>query len=241
MEELMNAKVGELAKRNFLYIRLFTKLEIDFYCHGELTLKEAAEEAGADGKILTDKLKEIEETPSRNYEVKIEQWPLDLLADYIEKTHHRYTEKTTMTLKAMVEHYLGNTFKNENIIRRFQPQLMKLTGAMAVHMKKEELTFFPAIRKMAASRGKTDGAPTKPLQSSVDVFVHEHDQQHDSLVEIRKLFDSYMIKVADDKEFRDIMSLMKELDGDLALHLHLENNLLFPGALSQQQAMGNAE
>lgn len=239
MEELMNVKVGELAGRNFLFIRLFTALGIDFYCDGELPLKEAADEAGVDKVILGDRLKQIGEEPIHNYEVRIGQWPLDLLADYIEKTHHRYTEKTTMTLKTMVEHYLGKASDNEGIIKQFQPLLAELTGAMAVHMKREELTFFPAIRKMAASRGKADAIPVKPLNTTVDMFIHEHSQQHDSLVRIRKLFASYTLKAADDKAFNEIMLLMKELEEDLALHLHLENNLLFPKALRQQQLTGS--
>ncbi|MCO5241170.1 MAG: hemerythrin domain-containing protein [Chitinophagaceae bacterium] len=241
MEELMNTKVGELAVKNYAFIQLFIQNEIDFYCRHDLTLKEAISEAGANIDVIRNGLMEIEKQPVRSFEVKVESWPLDLLADYIEKTHHRYTEKTTMTLKGMVERYLADQPRNEEPVKLFQPLLIKLTGAMAVHMKKEELTFFPVIRKMAASRGKTDGAPVKPLNNSITMFVHEHDQQRDSLVEIRKIFKSYTLQADDDKALLGIMLLMKDLDRDLAHHLHLENNILFPEALRQQQMSPTVE
>lgn len=236
MEELKDATVGQLARDNFSYIQFFTRHYVDFYCHGKLHLKEALAETGIAEESVKKELEAISQTPAQDYQVDIAQWPLDLLADYIQKTHHRYTEKTMMELKNKVDHYLQN-HPGEGPIGSFQEPLAALTRELAVHMKKEELMLFPFIRKMAASQGG-DASLNRPMDGQIDMLTHEHETQHQLLSEIRKILHSYTLET--DDEARAIIELMKELDHDLALHLHLENNILFPDTLKLQQAKASA-
>lgn len=233
MGELMDSTAGELARENFSYIQFFIQHHVDFYCHGKSTLREVLAESGIPEESVKQELDAITSMPSRDYRVNIDQWPLDLLADYIQKTHHRYTEKTIGTLKTMVDDYLQSHPEQLGNIKSFQSTLAALTRELAVHMKKEELMLFPFIRKMAASRGGADASLNKPMNGQIDMLTHEHETQHQLLTDIRKLFNSYE-KDSDDEAANKIMGLMKELDHDLALHLHLENNILFPDTLKLQ-------
>lgn len=233
MEDIMDLRIGTLARENFAYVELFIKYHIDFYCHGKLTLEEALAESPVSRDVVKAELEKVQGASVRDYQVHITKWPLDLLADYIQKTHHRYTEKAMSGLKAMTDDYVAGGSDHAGVIRQFQEPLALLTRELAVHMKKEELMLFPFIRKMAASGGHADAV--RPVDGQIAMLTHEHETQHQLLAGIRRIFDFYHMPAGTDADFNRIMQVMKELDNDLALHLHLENNLLFPDTLRMQQ------
>ena len=90
-------------------------------------------------------LEEIDDVKSQitNDNTDFKSWPLDLLADYIEKKHHRYVEAQIPILKQ----YLIKLCKVHG--KRY-PELFEITehfntsaGKLSAHMKKEELMLFP--------------------------------------------------------------------------------------------------
>ena len=88
MEILEEQIIGELVAENYKTASVFKKFKIDFCCNGNRTISEACERK----KIEPDTLiKELQKTvKSEEQNIDFNSWELDLLADYIEKTHHRY-------------------------------------------------------------------------------------------------------------------------------------------------------
>ena len=87
MEILEEQIIGELVAENYKTASVFKKFKIDFCCNGNRTISEACERK----KIEPDTLiKELQKTlKSEEQNIDFNSWELDLLADYIEKTHHR--------------------------------------------------------------------------------------------------------------------------------------------------------
>lgn len=243
--ELLDIKVGELARENFAIIQLFKKNKIDFFCKGNRSLKDALAESGREKESLLKELETIRSHDPLPYGVDVEKWPLDLLADYIQKTHHRFTENTVLKIKYLVKDFLLKESDETKIIEEFNQTFDVLAGELAKHMKKEELMLFPAIRKLtlkssgsgmpafppAATKGLAGNAP---MFGSVDKLVAnmigEHDMQFQLLQEIRKALHDYANREGKE-DYNKIVRLMQDVDEDLALHLHLENNILFPKAV----------
>ena len=228
--ELSDIKVGELARENFAIIQFFIKHNIDFFCKGTKSLREALDESGAEKEKFLEELEDIRSHEVQRYAVDIDSWPLDLLADYIQKTHHRHTEEVLLKIKDLVKEILANDPEEAGIIREFNVTFEFLSGELAKHMKKEELMLFPAIKKPG---GKSAQDPT-PIFGSVDKLVGnmigEHDMQYEALRKIRKILNGYAPREGKDV-YNKLIRQMEGLDKDLALHLHLENNILFPKAV----------
>lgn len=228
--ELSDIKVGELARENFAVIQFFIKQNIDFFCKGTKSLREALEESGAEKKEFLKELEEIRSHEVQCYGVDIDNWPLDLLADYIQKTHHRYTEEALLNIKDLVKEILVNDPEEAGIIREFNTTFELLSGELVKHMKKEELMLFPAIKKL----GVKSAAGPAPVFGSVDKLVGnmvgEHDMQYEALRKIREILNGYVPREGKDI-YNKLVRQMQGLDKDLALHLHLENNILFPKAV----------
>ncbi|MEO6843867.1 MAG: DUF542 domain-containing protein [Ginsengibacter sp.] len=228
--ELLDIEVGKLARENFAVIQLFIKNNIDFFCKGTKSLKEALAESGVEKEKF---LNELEEIPSRGpqlYAVDVEKWPLDLLADYIQKTHHPYTEQALLKIKNLINDISGNESEEAKIIEEFNPTFEILSGGLATHMKKEELMLFPTIKRMSIKHAGGDIPKFGSVDKSIETMIDEHDMQYKALRKIREVLNDYIYREGKD-DYNKIIQLMHGLDKDLALHLHLENNILFPKAV----------
>ena len=90
--DIRNEQIGSIVANDFRTAAIFKKYGIDFCCKGGRTIEEATEKKGLDkNKIYQD----IESLPQSNGgEIDFTSWPLDLLSDYVEKTHHRYIRES---------------------------------------------------------------------------------------------------------------------------------------------------
>ena len=142
--------IGDFVAENFRTAEVFKKYHIDFCCKGGRTVEEACDKK----KVSPEEIyKELEEVANRKSEdIDFNAWPLDLLADYVEKTHHRYVEEKS----EMLIPYLNKLCKvhGERHPELFEINELFLGSAqdLAAHMKKEELILFPFIRKMVEAK-----------------------------------------------------------------------------------------
>lgn len=229
--------VGEIASANFAALEILLANNVDFYCLHDRPLREALADAGADAATVLEQLNKTAAQPPTGYPVDIANWPLDLLAQYIQRTHHVYTEQVTAALRTKTDAYLESG-REKALATTFSGLLNAIRGEMSVHMKREELTFFPLMRKLVAQGGGTvESTRFKSFDEPIAQFLHEHDVQHDLLKKIRALFANYTLDTGADAALGEIIGLMQDLARDLALHLHLENNILFPRAVALEKKL----
>ena len=239
MEELLKIKIQDLAKENFSNIQLFQSYNVDFYCKGGLTLKEALTNSSVNQDEFLGKLKKIQENEHIKYEVDVKNWPLDLLADYIQKTHHLFTDQILVNIRGKINEYLEKGLECSDKITQFKIPFEQLAQELGAHMKREELILFPTIKRIVATRGKLEDPGLKTVKTPVDKMIHEHDTQHQFIKEIRNILNGYSLNDKNPKDYNEIVSLMNDLDLNLSLHLHLENNILFPRALELERSKLN--
>ena len=97
MENLKNKTIGSFVAEDFRTAAVFSKYKIDFCCKGNRTVTEVCEKQSINSDALIQSVYEVLESEN-NGVIDFNSWPLDLLADYIEKTHHRYVEEKSQTL-----------------------------------------------------------------------------------------------------------------------------------------------
>ena len=93
-----NQIIGELVARDYRTASVFKKYSIDFCCQGNRTIEEACEKKNIDTKKVLEDLVAMMEAKSEST-TDYQSWPLDLLADYIEKKHHRYVQEKTLEIQ----------------------------------------------------------------------------------------------------------------------------------------------
>ena len=111
---------------------------------------------------------------------------------------------------------------------------------LAIHMKKEELMLFPFIRKMVqAQQAGTQpaAAPFGAIQNPIRMMMHEHDSEGERFRKIRELSNVYTAPADGCNTYRAAFANLREFEDDLHLHIHLENNILFPKSIELEQSL----
>lgn len=224
--------IGEVVAKDFRTAPVFEKYGLDFCCGGNQSIESACNDAGVNIDSLLAALKQIEGENKSN--IDYNAWPIDLLADYIEKTHHRYVSQQIPLLKAYLE-------KISNVHGSRHPELLEIKALfdecaieLTSHMKKEEMVLFPFVRKMVSAKQSADAnlsVPFGTVQNPISMMMHEHDAEGERFRKIAQLSNQYALPADGCNTYKVAMDSLKAFENDLHVHIHLENNILFPKAI----------
>ena len=143
--------VGELVAKDYRTASVFKKFNIDFCCQGNRTIQDACDKKNIDSKKVLEDLDAMLQAKSES-STNYQSWPLDLLADYIEKKHHRYVQDKTLEIEPYLDKICKVHGENHPELFEIKEEFNKSAGELAAHMKKEELILFPFIRKLVNAK-----------------------------------------------------------------------------------------
>ncbi|WP_276977247.1 iron-sulfur cluster repair di-iron protein [Flavobacterium filum] len=234
-----NQIIGELVAQDYRTAAVFKSFGIDFCCKGNRTINEVCESRNIEPLLLIENLEQViinQENQITDYQ----SWPIDLMADFIEKKHHRYVIEKTLEIKP----YLNKICK---VHGDCHPELFEInehfnstTEELAQHMKKEELIIFPYVRKMMKAKQenlKLTAPHFGTIQNPIQMMMDEHTNEGDRFRKIEKLSNNYMPPQDACNTYSVTFALLKEFEQDLHLHIHLENNILFPKAIELEKQL----
>ena len=228
--------IGDFVAENFRTAEVFKKYNIDFCCKGGRTVEEACDKK----KVSPEEIyKELEEIANRKSEdIDFNSWPLDLLADYVEKTHHRYVEEKS----AMLIPYLNKLCKvhGERHPELFEINELFIGSAqdLAAQKKKEELILFPFIKQMVEAKKNGEPLPAPrfgTVENPVAMMKHEHEAEGERFVKIAELTNNYEFPDDACGTYQVTYRMLEDFQNDLHKHIHLENNILFPKAIAMEK------
>ena len=234
-----NSKIGDIVVSDFRSATVFKKYGLDFCCGGGKMLETACQEKSIDvSEVLAD-LEIISGKESLEKE-QFSNWPLDQLIDHIVEEHHGYVKRAIGDL----EQYLGKVVKVHGqhnpelhaILENFNLIRMELLA----HMQKEEMVLFPYIKKMVASR--KDGVSLPPpmfgaVQNPIQLMEEEHEEAGGLMKKINSLSSNYTPPEHACNTYMVSFKLLEEFENDLHMHIHLENNILFPKAIVMEKEL----
>lgn len=219
---------------------VFTKFGIDFCCNGNISVRQACEKKRVDPEEVERNIREI---ISASPEGKKDSgdwasWPLDLLADYIEKKHHRYVTEQIPVLESYLDKLVKVHGKTNPELSEIKKWFHESAEDLTMHMKKEELILFPIIRKMvnAGPAGREPvSSPFGSVRNPIQKMMQEHEIEGERFQMIRSLSGNYTVPAGGCTTYRLTYDLLKAFEEDLHLHIHLENNILFPKAVELEK------
>lgn len=103
----------------------------------------------------------------------------------------------------------------------------RIRADLEPHLMKEERVLFPMVRELATSDGVPAfhcGSPRNPIS----VMLAEHDDVGELLAELRTLTSDYTVPADGCASYQAAFAALERLEADTHLHVHKENNLLFP-------------
>lgn len=235
MEIHRNTSIGEIVAYKHEVSQIFEKEGIDYCCQGHRSLEEVCEVTNIVPEELISRIKEVlNSTMESKNAMAYHTWPLDLLIDYIEKKHHKFVEEKIQELKPLLEKICKVHGESHPELEEIKTLFFDASSELTVHMKKEELILFPYIRKLV--KGITLGVDTLPesnfgsINNPIESMKEDHNEEGERFRTISKLSKKYQPPANACATYVMTYNLLKEFEEDLHLHIHIENNIIFPKA-----------
>lgn len=238
MENLKDQLIGGIVAQDYRTAAIFTKYNIDFCCNGNRSVETACIQQKADPEKVVSEIREVLTSPAQsdNISDSIKAWPLDLIVDYIEKKHHRYVTEQIPVLTANLDKLCRVHGDKHPELFEIKTLFGECADELTQHMKKEELILFPGIRKLVQTKQAGKKVLSLALafgsvQNPINAMMHEHTTEGERFRKINELSDGYTPPADGCSTYKVTYALLREFEADLHLHIHLENNILFPYAI----------
>lgn len=149
------------------------------------------------------------------------------LTRYIETRYHARHRDQLPALVSLAEIIESVHFGENSVPEGLSDLLRRMLGEMEVHMKKEELILFPALRK--------GGMPG--IETPIMVMRADHDDHAVEMAEIRRLTGNLALPAGACQTWAALYAGIEEFLTDLEDHMKLENDVLFPQFEPQAQTL----
>ncbi|MEO6123797.1 MAG: iron-sulfur cluster repair di-iron protein [Ilumatobacteraceae bacterium] len=201
---------------------------LDYCCHGTRTLAAAAVDAGLDPQTVADEL-----SASRSKEPPAE-WsslePADL-ADHIDSVHHRYLWSELPRIGNLVDKIVNVHGDRHPELVEVQRLYGELRADFEPHLIQEEEVIFPMVRRFGGGTHPA-AADIALLAERIDSLSAEHEVVGGLLEDLRRVTNGYATPADGCASYAACYVALAGLEADTHLHVHKENNVLFPAVLA---------
>ncbi|WP_066071084.1 iron-sulfur cluster repair di-iron protein [Neobacillus soli] len=218
--------VNELPKTS----DVFKKNRIDFCCGGNIPLSEAVSQNGLNMTTLLEELKDVFEK-YENAETDLEVWTnsdSNTIINHVITNYHRVSEEELANLSPYVTKVSRVHGDNHPELLKAYELFYEFKKELIEHMAKEEAIVFPLIKQLA------DGT-VENREEAIAMIVElekEHDHAGEILREIRAVTSDFELPLDACGTYRLVYARLEALEGLTFMHVHLENNILFPRYLA---------
>ncbi len=221
MMDLSQKTIGEIVTQDYRTAFVFQKNGLDYCCGGGQTIERACKQKEISLEQLEEEIKAILSTPTRGH--RYHDWTAAFLTDYIVQNHHTYVREQLPGLLFLAEKVAGRHGNTQPVLIDMLELVRALNKELTDHMRKEEEELFPLIKEME----KAD-APTAISKNLIDVLETEHEVAGTIMKQLENMTNGFNLPKSACTSYVIYFNSLKEFRDDLFMHVHLENNILFP-------------
>jgi regulator of cell morphogenesis and NO signaling len=198
------------------------RLDLDFCCQGGRTLAAACAERDLDVETVVRVLEAVDAPGPADHAFDPRQASTAGLCDHIVAAHHDPLRLELPRLEETAATVVRVHGQDDPRLATLASELHDLTDELVAHVDREEAQLFPACVAAEADAGTADG------DALLDELEDDHADVGDALRRVRALADDYRLETARCGTHRLLLEKLAALERDLHVHIHEENNVLFP-------------
>lgn len=212
--------------------RQLERLDLDYCCGGDRTLADACRVNELDpGAVVIELVAQVgdDDVPASWTSMNADE-----LVEHLVSTHHRYLWDELPRLNALVDKVLGVHGDRHPELVEIARCFSSIRADIEPHLAKEERVLFPAIHQLAdVSTEATFGFGS--IGNPISVMLREHDDLGGLLRELRSLTNDYTPPADGCESYSALFAGLEQVEADTHLHIHKENNVLFPQVIELEQ------
>jgi regulator of cell morphogenesis and NO signaling len=227
MEFMKEHTLSHIALQNQDAIPVFEKYGLDFCCNGNTRLDIACSKKNLS---VDDIIREIETSSyPETYVMPFAEMTTSQLIGHILTHHHFYVRKQMPRINEHLRTIVAFHGDHYPFLHELKDLFSLLSTEMTEHMHKEEAVIFPAIIELEKQL-ETGKQKDEQQNSQVDTedLEDEHAHAGEILEKIRTITGNYNAPGDACMTFTRTYAELKAFEEDLHIHVHLENNILFP-------------
>jgi regulator of cell morphogenesis and NO signaling len=233
MDFSTETRVGQIALANPASRRILEDAGIDYCCGGGKSLREACMHADVPAEEILNRLQQQSESAGPE-EAQWAAAPLADLTRHIQDHHHQYVRDSIPRIRTLLSKVRERHAANHPEIGRIEGLFSEVAREMLMHMQKEEHVLFPyidAVERSANGNGPLEPPFFQTVKNPIHMMMREHDAAGELVRQIRVASSEYKPPTDACTTFRATYQELQQFEEDLHLHVHLENNILFPRAV----------
>jgi regulator of cell morphogenesis and NO signaling len=210
-------------------IRVFERHHIDFCCGGRVPLAKACGDRGIDLDTLLGDLRVAAAEPSP--EPAWGEASLTSLVAHIQDRFHGPLRAELQRLDAMLSKVVDRHADHlPQTLLPLRETFRELREELLAHMWREERVFFPVILALEAGAPLSLPDAAAWIASPIAAMEAEHAEAGAALKRLRSLTGGYAPPDWACPTFRGLYYGLAQLEHEMHIHVHLENDVLFPRA-----------
>ena len=199
-------------------------------CGGNCSLDEACRKKGMDPNRFLESAEELLRAHTTGPVSFCPDSHLPQLIEYILKRFHKDHRRDFEKLESLFAEILSVGGEQHEDLSRLVALCQELMGDMEPHMAKEERVLFPLLLNLArenvAQLPPCVGDPAGPI----GVMRRDHERVGTLLDRLDELTDHFTPKEGWCDSYKGAYILLSKINQEIRLHVHLEDNVLFPMA-----------
>ena len=216
--------LGDLVNAAPSAARILESLGLDYCCGGQQRLTDACRRNGIDPVDVIERIQRVSPTT--------DEWntmgPVDLIGHLVD-THHTYVRTELDRLLPLADKVLAAHGSRHPELADVDADLRDLRDDLLPHLLKEERVLFPMIVGLA-QRGTLLQLGPSNVNQPIAVMTREHDLTGELLDRLRFHAADFAIPPDACSSYVSLYRGLAAFEADTHLHVHKENNLLFPAA-----------
>lgn len=213
--------VGSIVANQLSRARVFEWFDIDYCCHGGAILADVCRERNLDPSKMVEELersdRQLDRAPSRDWSAA----SIPQLIDNITSEHHTYLKAELPRLTQLMRKIASVHGERHPNLLESEKLFTRLRDDLEAHLAREEEILFPPLRAAEIILDTT-------LRNELAGVEDDHQVVGDCLAQLKALNDGYQMPADGCTTYAATMHGLMTLELDIHIHIHKENNLLFP-------------
>ena len=168
------------------------------------------------------------------------KFSLEVIIDYIRKTHHYYLAKKLCEIEQSISILLKDYSGSHPLLRILSNFFSGYTRDLTAHISIEEKQLLPYITSLLAfDKGEIgyDKYFAATESYSLKKFVDSHHDTEQDLSNVREAILNYQPPATNQTPYRILITQLQSFEMDLSVHALIEDNVLIPRALKLEEKL----
>lgn len=170
-----------------------------------------------------------------------EKFSLEIIIDYIKRTHSYYLSKKLLEIEQNIHILLKDYSDNHPLLHILNSFFSEYTANLTSHIRAEEKHLLPYIKcllKLEAEEKDAEKYFAETKNYSLQTFIDNHQDTEMDLSNVRKAILNYQPPTTNQTPYRILITQLQAFEKDLYVHALIEDRVLIPRVLQLEEKLG---